>query len=1236
MDRQFLRSYYQSALDANRRDRNAIYWSDQEAETPDTALPWLKVGAVGGAAFMAGSLPFGKGNVWDKYVGGLRHFEEYFFGRIPRTLQLSNIFSQFESSANSLRTISPTQIGEWGKGHLSYLETISGVPSYRIAKEGLRFENGKLSLGISGDTVLEHAGVIRNLNKSPHFSAAYARSAGVDLGNRTRLFHEVLPFTNAAGQVSEEAFQFIGGHTRAEAFKRQAYGIGTEFIERANRLANAQFELPVIEKLAASFKRKVGLSPDSLLLGVKSGGGLETLGRLTGKLGLLGGAAYLGYQYADYAVRNIDLFNHTAFDKGLTTGFANMWTNANLAYAKFGDTTGWTESAKNQETYAPGSTSLQHLAAFPIIGAVGAGAVHYAQRAFLMGKLEFQGRSVERASAIASRALRGFRGTGLVSRLGRFLRESRWSIARSIGSSRLGTMAAIGATLGAIPTLPFLFNALAPGQSESELTDIYSGKQEVAIRKGRYWELGGTKYEGDNIQYYSPSWYAKLQQGSTDKGIWGSLEAKEGRELSPIERLYKENFTYDLEQEHYYDRPYPISGRAFQGFPIIGPILSATIGQIFKPSLSMHSQEYINSQGAYAQLPPGFGKVYATDLGEGLPGAPISSHGLKNLIGEETYRLGELSGLPGFLGMSIKQAITGTQTPYEDVPQLQSADEMYGAARQYYDASLGGMAGSNELFRRLLPHKRNQLKSYNPIRNNMADWLPGPDERGPDLLHGDPYSAIPLGEVRLPGVGYAERFPELKGLDSSQYPLIHRYKILADVAPFTDKFDYVASQVRGLHNAKSLSPEEEAIYQQTEDQLKAKRDKKTFNEYKYRDRNLDPVAQAMADTNDAPLPTGYESLLGSYWETLSHNMETPFEQLSPVEPAAKLLHMRTALEDYEKTQIFGSSGKFWDRPWANFIHPFLTSSTHALGDNSIPGATLEKRNIEEYFDMLKYIKYTRLKSLAQEGFDFDASSEFEQKRRETLFGVNPFSFDYSEIFRALPRRERDYFTSFSQDEDLDDRAKILGLVPDNEKALYQAKWEQLDRTQFQKAQKLGILTDDQIEAGNQKIAKMYDEMSSEGLPKTQDLWKEYIATRMRNESYPDWYRRTKLIDQKARSLGLNIPGPDWVGFNPNVDLDDIKLKMVSNLSESIQDYDLWPDRERGLLYKPFINDQAIQQIQQPYDTGSLREHINSLLVSNDISDSQVEVTMVPGSEHKVELDIQDDRTRELREKMRAS
>lgn len=591
----------------------------------------------------------------------------------------------------------------------------------------------------------------------------------------------------------------------------------------------------------------------------------------------------------------------------------------------------------------------------------------------------------------------------------------------------------------------------------------------------------------------------------------------------------------------------------------------------------------------------------------------------------------EWIGLPGFIATAIKEKVTGTPDWFDQEMQLESAAKMTSMERAWWDQELGGMAGLSEGLRRLYPHRRRQVQEYNPIPNQMPSWMPGPGDRSVDFSTGDPYTRVPLGESRLPGRGYAVRYPELEGVMPEDYPLLHRLKILGDTAPFSTKYEEHLIQARTARNQGLFSDYEEDMYQMVMEQAKAKKQRREFHEYKYRDRGLPIATRALMKAGGEERPGFIQRMFGSYWEELSHKAETPFEYLTPVAPAHKLIHMRSALEDYAAMQVYGGESSFWQHPWRHFLRPFIDTSKAAVGMDAIPAHVQQRRGIEEYFDILKYIKSTRLQEIAGEVGDKGAYEEFGRLREETLVGVNPYSFNYEAMFRALPRRDRDYFNSFVK-ADLEDRQKILDLIPDNEKRLYGALWDIKDTQDRSKAIKKDLLSSGQEEKARDAIAATYTRSNTEGFPTSRELWAEYLATRIPGESYVDWYRRTRLIEK--RLAGEALPPADWVGWNPSTDLEDIKLKVVEHLGLDYHDFNLWPSRGSQLPYKPFIDKEAVDAIvegDQSLSQSEIRRRIQELLTGTGMRD--IEVTMMPAPRGRdydeIDLRVDEDRTYDL-------
>ena len=109
------------------------------------------------------------------------------------------------------------------------------------------------------------------------------------------------------------------------------------------------------------------------------------------------------------------------------------------------------------------------------------------------------------------------------------------------------------------------------------------------------------------------------------------------------------------------------------------------------------------------------------------------------------YNAGEIGGMFGFLGK--------TAAGFEESGRgavLESSERFGSYNNSFWNKELGGLGGDiSEIFRRYLPRDPNK-NYYNPIRNTMPGWMPGA-EYFTDFKHGDPYSKVASGEMRLPG-----------------------------------------------------------------------------------------------------------------------------------------------------------------------------------------------------------------------------------------------------------------------------------------------------------------------------------------------------------------------------------------------------------------------------------------------------------------------------------------------------
>jgi hypothetical protein len=355
-----------------------------------------------------------------------------------------------------------------------------------------------------------------------------------------------------------------------------------------------------------------------------------------------------------------------------------------------------------------------------------------------------------------------------------------------------------GLLLGFAAMLPFLPGMIGSRRRADELRDVYSGKEPVAIRSGRWWDLGSTPYEGARIKEYRPHWYQLFKSRSEIRSLYGSEEEywSHNPVLHPFRWLRD---PYYLEKRHYQDRPYPIASPAFSDVPLVGPLLAATIGKIFKPPVRMHEDEW--SGDDYT--------LYSTRLepreGRGLPPAkPVAEFGIVHTLKRELRQFEEFIGLPGFMFHSAREALMPGYDSMGKQVFLQGSRQMTNVSRQYYEHELGaglgpnpagdsGLFGYSEPLRRFIQREEG-IAQANEIPNTMPDWLPG-DDYFTNFRVGDPYVKINEGFARLPGAGYAALHPEVEGLEPGEYPDIERFRILADVAPYSREYASYRSRI---------------------------------------------------------------------------------------------------------------------------------------------------------------------------------------------------------------------------------------------------------------------------------------------------------------------------------------------------------------------------------------------------------------------------------------------------------
>ena len=303
---------------------------------------------------------------------------------------------------------------------------------------------------------------------------------------------------------------------------------------------------------------------------------------------------------------------------------------------------------------------------------------------------------------------------------------------------------------------------------------------------------------------------------------------------------------------------------------------------------------------------------------------------------------------------------------------------------------------------------------------------------------------------------------------------------------------------------------------------------------------------------------------------------------------------------------------------------------HGKGGKAyIPGPVTHRREMDTYYDRLKYVKFRRLYEAtrrvikSKEHLDIEAlaraielkggkalenkkrleaqkrqdkvegldtavindqikaivsnrkrldltprdvlAMQFRDEYKSTMYGLDPYG-NYSNLYKAIPERERDYVEGF-MNAPAQERTEILKLVPDDVGKLLRAKW----------------------------YGESYE-----------------------HESLEKYFK------------GKNLPSSDWIGWTPWRGLEDYKLASLEAEGQDIHEEGYWPsDVSR-------VKELGIKDI-QPFRPSSvhhiMKESLRSLYRGYGLEDVIIDIHSEPSTAPgvHVNVDIDQDRTQEVKD-----
>lgn len=1129
---------------------------------------------------------------------------------ILKTLQISSfstLFVEVVDSKNKEIKIGPDSIRVYEDYYRNLIFNNSGINiSERDIERGFVLKDEKLFLanvdGKAGKELLGFASAVNtNLKVGEQDSPnrvfqKFANIHGVD----TRL-----------GQYNKEPIAIVGAKTKTRAqvdwmrsYSRFSMEIGYKvldnplgFIEEYASAIGMKdsriFKSSIFDKVKKFTNISLGTG------GVYNKGTRESMKTLTTNLGKKSLIGYVGYNAINSLLQDITP-EESVWNGGIASGVAASYASARVAVART-----WSDRLQDvkerQEEAAEGSTSLLSLAAVPMAGAMFGANIAYAERMKDVKKLGLKGSAEKHTTP---KKFGGNLGKGLDA------------LGMNAPSTTLRRYSKLGGIVGGLMVAPFLPGALA-GRSSEELAREFSGEDEVAVKADRFWLLGGQAYEGGKTKYYRKSLIAETIKGAKDKSLYENSSEK--RALDPIYspfRYLKNPYAY--EERHQDDQPYPVWGMDVTYGSFLGKFYQGTFGQIIKPDavnpelesmmgkrhaisnvIKNLSKESSTVPGSYEEAYRDFEggvtrqKAYPVPINEDAETkslidsgdmmaspSPINDFKLRSSIG--MYTAGsDFTGMKGFAGNVISRSM-GIDPEEQLEPYLAVSGSSRTAKKALLDMQLGDAGGAGEFLRRLIPQSSaSDQDAINPLMNKVApSWLPSNETKYyKNFKRGDYFNeTTEHAETLLPSKGFAEMNPEVKGLDPEEYPLVYQYKILQNVARGSS--EHITTRNYLLENLDSLSEREKEIFFESYEQEKERDTAKEFSEY--------------ATEEDKAKMGVLQTVQNAVWESFSHK-EAFTEPLTPFRPMSKFMHQRTAIEDYRRTQLAGSDVGIWTKPVDHFIRP-TKNRLFQMGDDTYkPKEAIEKENIDEYFDKLSLIKY------AKEGNDY--------KTERTVTALSYTGIRDSKSLRqfknALPDNQKDYVEAFAKETDAEKRKTILELVPTDIGRAYSSIWSNTDKANY--AKEKGYDVEDFLDSEYIKETQVLQKNQNINLTSQEQSYIENKASKnlsgSERERFIDLEEskavRLKLAEREAREYVENqtgrLPGDDWVGWDPRLSMDDVKLKALSVGKKDLEKYGYWSKDQQRVDRINILTDDTqivsdIEEISRSMKANNKRKH----------------------------------------------
>lgn len=315
------------------------------------------------------------------------------------------------------------------------------------------------------------------------------------------------------------------------------------------------------------------------------------------------------------------------------------------------------------------------------------------------------------------------------------------------------------------------------------------------------------------------------------------------------------------------------------------------------------------------------------------------------------------------------------------------------------------------------------------------------------------------------------------------YSWADRMLILSDIAPYSEEYKEAKSVT--AQQIKEGVADDEIVnkFQQAEVQRDAVIRRYELYPLRFKGQVMSPDAEVNIQSlnNNIKAADQYstpERMVGAIWETFT-NQNTFLIN--------KFMAFKDPLQHYKQYQLYGKEYTPWTDPMGSFISPMVRAAVAAegplegavtaglgfpylLGGRSggmygavaggafglvhglvrrttnsayIPGRVQQQREINDYYDTLKYSRNIRMASLS-EGL---TREKYVNQSHETMFNLIREGGSYTDFFRGVYHTEKPYIESWLKENNPTKRDEILRFAPERLGQALKSYWH-LEDDQF--------------------------------------------------------------------------------------------------------------------------------------------------------------------------------------------